>query len=227
MKKTWALIGISLLAICACSSVALLIYVITASPISPTTLSNQQPTFIVAAYDPPTLAPVPTVTPTPTLMPVSNPTTLAYVGPTAISYSSCLTAAEYKSRVGDIMNGFEAALTDFANYTDKAGKNSDIILDPSWQASVENDLKKLDELSYRAQALKPPRGFQSIDQQLKLATSESLAFTKDTRDGIYNLDVSSINKAIDHMHSMENYVGVMTDMVKKMPAKDMNDDTCP
>jgi hypothetical protein len=78
MKKTLAFLSIFLLAICACSSVAMLVYAITSNPTSLTGLTK--------VLIPPTLTPVPTVTPIPVqptqIMPV-------YLLPTKVPNEVC------------------------------------------------------------------------------------------------------------------------------------------
>ena len=216
MNKKLAVLTISILAICACSSVLLLVFVVTSGPTffaapAPTdTLIILPQTPAVAVLEVP-----PTFTPLPTLIPISKSTSVPVTG-------NCLTPVEYASKVENLGKGWEAALNDFAGLMDKAGSDANLISDPSWQAQVEIDLTKIDTVAYQVQALNAPRGLKAVDTQLKAAASEALSFSSDVRNGIHTMDSASLTKAVTHMNNFNDIMKKATAEIQKAST----DDTC-
>ena len=211
MKNNTAIIIISLLGICAISSVALLGYVmISLSSFFPTTYSIQS-TPMALINQSKSAAP-PTFTSTPTLVPAAQ-----------ASGKGCLTSLDYLSKIEIIAGGWEEFTPDFSDQMDKADKNPNLISDPSWQQRMEIDMVKFDKSAGQLQALKAPRGLLKVDAQYKLAAAELLAFTSDVRDAIKKQDIDALGNSNPHMDNFENYLNKGSSAIKG--AKD--DDTCP
>lgn len=119
MKKDTAIVVISLLGICAISSVALLVYVmISPSSFFPAPSSTQATPM--AKVDLSTSVPPPTFTPTPTL-----------VSAVQTSGKGCLTSLDYLGKIEIIAGGWEEFTPDFIDLMDKVDKNPNLISDPS------------------------------------------------------------------------------------------------
>ena len=217
MKKNWAILSISLLAICACSSVLLLAYVIIATPLSlpiPTQAYTEPlilDTPAVAIVDSP-----PTFTPTPTLIPLSKSTAVTYKG-------DCLTYLDYVSKTGNLGKNWADAMHDLGSLMEQVGKTSDLLSNPSWQAKVEIDLTKIETVAYQFQALKAPRGLLKVDAQLKSAASEALYITQDIRDGLNNENITALNNVTTHIDNFNADLKKATAELK-IASKD---NTCP
>jgi hypothetical protein len=209
MKKSWAIVSISILAICACASVGLLAYVVISTSMPVTASTDFQPTPIISVSLP-TFAPPPTLTPTPTL------------APPALVDEKCLTSLDYVNKVTVILAGWDETAPEFAALMDKAGADPNIVSDPSWQNHVEIDLAKFDKVATQLEALKAPHGLQKVDIQIKAASSEVHSFARDMRDGIHNLDATAVNNSVTHLKNFNKYMDKATQEIKVAP----QDDTC-
>ena len=211
MKKETAIILISLLGICAISSVALLIYVmISPSSIIPATSSIQSTPMAVVYLS--TSVPPPTFTPTPTLVPAVQ-----------TSAKGCLTSLDYLGKIEIVAGSWEEFTPDFIDQMDKVDKNPNLISDPSWQQRMEIDMVKFDKSAGQLQALKAPRGLLKVDAQYKLAAAELLAFTSAVRDAIQKQDIDALKNSNPHMDNFENYMDKANNATKAAKY----DDTCP
>lgn len=217
MKKNWAILSISLLAICACSSVLIVAYVIISNPFytPPATLVYSPPLILqtpaVAILDFP-----PTLTPTPTLITLSISTAVTYKG-------DCLTYVDYVSKTGSLGKSWADTMRDLGSLLERVGKTPDLLSDPSWQAKVEIDLTKIETVAYQFQAFKAPRGLLKVDAQLKGAASEALAITSDIRDGINNMNTTALNDVTTHINNLDAYMNKATDELKTAS----KDNACP
>ena len=135
----------------------------------------------------------------------------------------CLTTTEYENEVVKLSSTYIPIIKDFTNMLSQAQGNRSLLSDSFWQTQVETDLTKIDQFAYAAQALKPPEGLKSSDDQLKLASIELLAATSDVRDGIHNLNSTSFSNASTHMFNFTNYINKAT---KEVQASTRND-ACP
>jgi len=211
MNKNTATIIISLLGICAISSVALLVYVmISAPPSFPATSSFIQSTPI-ALVDQSQSVPQPTFTATPTL-----------VAAVQTNGKGCLTSLDYLNKIELIAGGWEEFTPDFIDLMDKVNKNPNLISDPSWQPRMEIDLAKFDKSAGQLQALKAPRGLLKVDAQYKLAAAELLAFTSDAREAIQKQDIDALKISNPHMDNFKNYMDKANSAIKAAKY----DDTC-
>lgn len=211
MKKETAIVLISLLGICAISSVALLVYVmISPSSIIPATSSIQSTPMAVVYLS--TSVPPPTFTPTPTLVPAVQ-----------TSAKGCLTSLDYLGKIEIVAGSWEEFTPDFIDQMDKVDKNPNRISDPSWQQRMEIDMVKFDKSAGQLQALKAPRGLLKVDAQYKLAAAELLAFTSAVRDAIQKQDIDALKNSNPHMDNFENYMDKANNATKAAKY----DDTCP
>ena len=211
MKKETAIVLISLLGICAISSVALLVYVmISPSSIIPATSSIQSTPMAVVYLS--TSVPPPTFTPTPTLVPAVQ-----------TSAKGCLTSLDYLGKIEIVAGSWEEFTPDFIDQMDKVDKNPNLISDPSWQQRMEIDMVKFDKSAGQLQALKAPRGLLKVDAQYKLAAAELLAFTSAVRDAIQKQDIDALKNSNPHMDNFENYMDKANNATKAAKYAD----TCP
>ena len=210
MKNNTGIIIISLLGICAISSVALLVYVLMSpSSFFPATSSIQSTP--IALVDQPKTVPPPTFTPTPTLVPAAQ-----------ASGKGCLSSLDYLSKIEIIAGSWEEFTPDFIDLMDKADKNPTLISDASWQQRMEIDLVKFDKSAGQLQALKAPRGLLKVDAQYKLAAAELLAFTSDMRDAIHKQNIDALRISNPHMENFKNYMDKANSAIKAAKY----DDTC-
>ena len=211
MKKETAIILISILGICAISSVALMMYVIISpSSVIPAPSSIQStPMPVVDLF---TSLPPPTITPTPTL-----------VAAVQTSAKGCLTSLDYVGKIEIVAGSWEEFAPDFIDQMDKADKNPNLISDPSWQQRMEIDMVKFDKAAGQLQALKAPRGLLKVDAQFKLAAAELLVFTSAVRDAIQKQDIVALRNSKPHMDNFENYWNKGSSAIKAAKY----DDICP
>jgi hypothetical protein len=152
----------------------------------------------------------PTFTSTATLTNTATPTS----SPTATSTTAA--SSPYLDEVNLNLQAYQNALANATNYVQTPSTDISVLLNEDWKQNAENALNQLDEAATQLESMdNPPPEQEQLNMYLKSIASETHELVGNYGNGVEQLDLNAINRAINNLGNITSYINSATAELNK------------
>lgn len=157
-----------------------------------------------------TETPVPsTATPTLTSTTTSTNTATPTSSPTATG--TVAASSPYLDEVNVNLQTYQNALANASNYIQAPTSDFSVLLDEDWKQNAGTALNQLDEAATLLENIdNAPPEQEQLDMQLKVIASETHELVGNYENGMNQLDLGAINRAVNNLINITSYLNSAT-----------------
>jgi hypothetical protein len=155
-------------------------------------------------------------TATPTLTSTATPTTTATPTGSPTATGTVAAGGPYLDEVNVNLQGYQNALADASNYVQAPTTDFSVLMDADWKQNAGMALNQLDEDAQQLESIEnaPPEQEQ-LDMQLNMIASETHELVDNFGNGMNQLDLGAINRAINNIGNITAYINNATTELEK------------
>lgn len=159
--------------------------------------------------------PIPS-TATPTLTSTATPTNTATPTGSPTATGTVAASSPYLDEVNVNLQAYQNALANASNYVQAPTTDFNVLLDEDWKQNAGNALNQLDEAAKQLENIdNAPPEQEQLDMQLKMIASETHELVNNFGNGMNQLDLGAINRAINNIGNITSYINNATAELEK------------